>query len=339
MESRVLKIFLRILAVVAAGIVVAVAILVALAVKKNMAEEFDVQPAGVPTEATDSAAGVVVGKPFPISISAELAFAFDAEPQFFFELPEGLEAVEKKLPCSGFAWTHRRIAGEVFLIAFREGEFSDAKIKIRATRSGTAEFVEREIELPEIFAKLPETAADAELALAAERIIAGDSGDNRAPIVVAIAIVVVAAAIAFLILRRNNKKITPAPPPWIVATDALSALKDDVAAGRASAISAVARLSDIVRRYLAKRFSVSADAMTTPEFFATMERGDSPLSQAHRRFLHEFLTDADRVKFAGVSATSTQALSAIERAATLVKETTPVPQNPAENAAGKGGAR
>ncbi len=337
MKSRVFKIFLWVLGICVACAIVAAGTLTAIALKKNSEEEFSVAPAVVPEEATDSSRGVLVGKPFPVGISAELAFAFSDEPKFLFELPEGLEAVEKISPQAKFAWTHRNVQGDVFLVAFHEGEFSDAKIKIRAEISGTADFVEKEITLPEIFATLPEPTPDEEITLAGERPLPGEDDGKETLLAICIAVVVcIAIAVFLLIKKRSREKVIPEDPSWVVAEKSLNELKGDVVAGRKSAILAIARLSDVVRRYLTKRFEVSADAMTTPEFFAEMERGTSPLSPTHRHFLREFLSDADRVKFAGVSATSEHVISAIDRAGELVKETIPVQQP--EDAEKKGGA-
>jgi hypothetical protein len=56
-------------------------------------------------------------------------------------------------------------------------------------------------------------------------------------------------------------------------------------------------LSDIVRHYLEGRFKLHAPELTSEEFL-DVASGSPDLNDAHRRFLGEFLSVADRVKFA-----------------------------------------
>ncbi len=57
-------------------------------------------------------------------------------------------------------------------------------------------------------------------------------------------------------------------------------------------------LSGVVRRYLERRFDLRSPELTTEEFFV-IARGSPDLSSELRGLLHEFLSRADLVKFAG----------------------------------------
>ena len=62
-------------------------------------------------------------------------------------------------------------------------------------------------------------------------------------------------------------------------------------------------VSDVVRRYIEERFSVTATHRTTEEFLHDLlESSHAPLAR-HRALLSEFLQQCDLVKFAGMSLT------------------------------------
>ncbi len=346
MNPRSREIFKKIALVFVAGTIAIFLVLAAISFKKNRDEEFEISPISIPENATNPDEGVPAGTPFPIEFAADFAFCFDENLSFVFELPEGLEVIEKSFPKSKFSWIHRRSRGEILLVAFNEGEFRNAKMKVRAVFSGTTRFVEKEILLPEIFAVVPKVAPEAELELAAERKIVPEASSKFWIFAGTLAAFAAAIFAAIALKRRSRAKFVAETPPWIVAENSLDSLKIAVSDGKISAIFAVGKLSDIVRNYLAKRFCVAADAMTTPEFFAEMKREKSPLSSEHKTFLKDFLSDAELVKFAGVDAHEGQVFSAISRAKILVEETIPVPEsgvpeneNSAENRLNKGNSR
>ena len=63
--------------------------------------------------------------------------------------------------------------------------------------------------------------------------------------------------------------------------------------------ASIAKLCDILREYLEKRFALRASRQTTGEFLASLEQDhDALLTAEQHLFLQEFLYTADMVKFA-----------------------------------------
>lgn len=329
MKKRFLKIFVIALALLLSAGIIAGAVLGFFARREIIAETFTVSAPELPEAATDSARGVPVGSPFEVRISTETALSFQTPFRLELSLPEGLEARENAAQHFTFDWTHRRGDIRLSLLAFNAGEFNGGKIELISSINGNPRT--QTLELPTIFAALPETEPDEQLRLAGSL---SPSADRESHSLIWLAAVILPLiALAVLIFLRRRKKV-PAPeiPVWVLAQSELDALRDEISSGRLGAIAVVTRLSDIVRRYLSRRFTLSADAMTSQEFFASMERGNSPLASKHRQFLREFLSAADLIKFAGVSASAEQAHSALERASALVRETVPAPEPPTEKA-------
>lgn len=81
-------------------------------------------------------------------------------------------------------------------------------------------------------------------------------------------------------------------------------------------------LSDIVRQYIERRFSLRAPERTTEEFLEDMKR-DPTLSAQHKQVLREFLEAADMVKFAMYQPSGDQIDEALEAAQDFVHQTAP----------------
>lgn len=295
--------------------------------RENLAETFSVSAPEIREDVTDAARGVPVGEPFEIRINTDSALAFATPFQVECSLPDGLESRENITQNFDFAWTHRRGEIRLSLVAFSAGEFKDAKLTI----SANADDIRKQelVELPPLFAVLPETAPGEALQLAG---ILSESApaEKQNRLWVAAVILPLLALAALIFLRKKKSAPEPEIPAWIAAQNELDALRNEITSGRTSAIAVVTRLSDIVRRYLSRRFGLSADAMTSQEFFASTERADSPLAAKHKQFLREFLSAADLIKFAGVAASADQAHTALDRATALVRETIPAPEPSAE---------
>lgn len=129
-----------------------------------------------------------------------------------------------------------------------------------------------------------------------------------------------AAAIVLVLLRRRRM-------PEISLQDRtlalLSALKLDWNEKRIAPEAGVAQLTDIVRGYLEERFGIMVSTRTTTEFSADLDRDDSPLPDAEKRFLRDFLEAADRVKFAALPPETGLFEQAFENACRLVESTRP----------------
>jgi hypothetical protein len=84
------------------------------------------------------------------------------------------------------------------------------------------------------------------------------------------------------------------------------------------------RLSDIVRQYIERRFSIMAAEQTTEEFLREARRNPS-LNQDQQRSLGEFLRGADMVKFAKYQPDAADCEAALGSARQFVRETAPQP--------------
>ena len=87
-------------------------------------------------------------------------------------------------------------------------------------------------------------------------------------------------------------------------------------------------LTDVVRSFLEKQFSLRAEHQTTPEFLESLRSGESPLASEQRRFLKDVLSSADMVKFARLPADKSLFETAAGKAESLIR-------NAAEEQTGK----
>jgi hypothetical protein len=117
-----------------------------------------------------------------------------------------------------------------------------------------------------------------------------------------LALGLVAMALAVLVLRRFRKKqvsaapIVPPKPPYEEAMEALRALEEKQYISKGMIREYVFGLSDIVKRYIERRFSVNAAEFTTGEMLDWIQI--SPLEPSQRKACEWFFSTADPVKFA-----------------------------------------
>jgi|WetSurMetagenome_2_1015567.scaffolds.fasta_scaffold00008_146 hypothetical protein len=110
-----------------------------------------------------------------------------------------------------------------------------------------------------------------------------------------------AAAAVFFGRRLFKKRAAAAPeiprrPPYEEAIDALALLEAKNYVARGMIREYAFELSDIVKRYVERRFDVSAAEFTTEEMLDWIKR--SPLDPAGRKALDWFFSTTDPVKFA-----------------------------------------
>lgn len=109
---------------------------------------------------------------------------------------------------------------------------------------------------------------------------------------------VVLAIIAFIIylLKRPKEPVIP-PTPQELAIKALKALKGEKLSEKGEFKLYYTKLSNILRTFIEREFSLSAPERTTEEFLPEIE--NNPVFQsAQRKLLREFLQQSDLVKFA-----------------------------------------
>jgi hypothetical protein len=84
-------------------------------------------------------------------------------------------------------------------------------------------------------------------------------------------------------------------------------------------------LSDVIRRYLERRFALRAPRLTTTEFLEAMRQAPQ-LSPEQQTLLRDFLGRCDLAKFAGVQPPPAECQAALAMARAFVEQTVPVPE-------------
>jgi hypothetical protein len=135
-------------------------------------------------------------------------------------------------------------------------------------------------------------------------------------------LVLAAAAYALWKMRSRKKELRKSPPEIALATlAALEREHEDLAAE-----AFANRAAQIVRQYLADRFSLAATRRSTEEFFRDLtEMVDGPLA-SESDALRGFLKSCDLAKFAGVSLDAPQRELLLDSARGLIAATRTNPQ-------------
>jgi hypothetical protein len=112
------------------------------------------------------------------------------------------------------------------------------------------------------------------------------------------AIMATAAALVgrYYFKRSQRPPPPPPPPPYEEAMEALAALESKQYLQKGLVREYVFELSDILKRYIERRFSINAAEFTTEEMLAWL--GISPLAKEQRTAMEWFFRTADPVKFA-----------------------------------------
>jgi flagellar basal body-associated protein FliL len=133
---------------------------------------------------------------------------------------------------------------------------------------------------------------------------------------------IIAIVILYFVFRKR-KEIEAAIviPPWTKALNNLHELRNLLSSHKINRQVAVAKITDIVRNYLEKRFKITVTAKTTYEFLKELDKGRGPLTDDNRNFLREFLQAADFVKFAKLPADDDMVENAITKAESLINST------------------
>ncbi|MCM8761004.1 MAG: BatD family protein [Candidatus Omnitrophica bacterium] len=137
-------------------------------------------------------------------------------------------------------------------------------------------------------------------------------------VVIGTSILILAACTAAIIYRKMRKR-APLRLPHETALEELEAIKAAFLQG-GDVKEYFIGVSDCVRRYIERVFSVKAPEMTTEEFLNSL-RVSSVLSLAHKELLRGFLNACDLVKFAKYAPTRNEAENIYLTAKSFIEET------------------
>ncbi|MBN1864705.1 MAG: hypothetical protein JW808_07380 [Victivallales bacterium] len=273
-----------------------------------------------------SAEDVVIGNILNVSVDLKLPWGHHPE-NVSLTLPEGLQIVsEPKIEKTKTRWGKNIWRVSSGIQPYRTGDMQDGECIVtfyssrKNSLSGSAKS-----SIPGFHVHAVDTQNRRELDLASE-VALPKSEDSRVLFSIAMAILALAGAIIFMILilrKRRHETLATVLSPWEQALEALRTLRDSLGKGEISGPLCLARLTDIVRRYIERRYVIPATAQTTHEFLSGMDKGNSPLDKQHRSFLREFLTASDLVKFARFPADKDLVGNALCKAEDLILSTVP----------------
>jgi len=210
------------------------------------------------------------------------------------------------------------------LTAYRTGTLEPGELIVEVERpffkNGTAKkYMQKNFKAIEV---MPRKIADnAELPLADEVKPPTVSSNSKWLLYTAaiIRLILLAAVIILLKLRRKTQKKIPC---WIQSQQELADLRQQISNHQLPLAAGVARLTDIVRSYLSKRFNWRTTRQTSEEFFTTLKQ-QHLLTVQQTEYLTEFITSADLVKFANLKPGLDGFSAACDKAENLIRETTP----------------
>ncbi len=223
-----------------------------------------------------------------------------------------------------FHWGYVDKTVEITLVPYRTGELELGEVNFQYERpQATMELSPAVQNMAFPTLTVAELAVDktAELPLAGELSIAEL---NYRYLFFAFLIIIISGMIMLVIyklIKRKAVEILAPPTAWQVALNELAKLRLESKDGNFN--YTYTRLSDILRRYLEKRFLLPATISTTPEFLHTLRFSDVVLNDAQKQSLSEFMEAADLVKFAKMQPGEAAVANAITKAETLIKETIP----------------
>jgi hypothetical protein len=138
-----------------------------------------------------------------------------------------------------------------------------------------------------------------------------------------LAALLIAGAVYYLI--RNKKKkpladlVKPGLPAHIIALNQLTELRDKKLWQQEKVKEYYSELSDVLREYLEKRYSIKTQERTTDEIFESLEKVG--LAAKSKNTLHQLLTTADLVKFAKEKPSAPENEQCITDAISFVSDT------------------
>lgn len=123
---------------------------------------------------------------------------------------------------------------------------------------------------------------------------------NWLPYIIAgIVLLLVAATLLYFFFKKKKKAVIPAVPAHITALAELEKAREFLINNQS--LTYAERISEILRRYIEKRFKITSTRQTTSEFLDSIQErssGDSSDLLSHRDQLCKCMQQCDMAKFA-----------------------------------------
>lgn len=234
---------------------------------------------------------------------------------------------EPKLKIGRIGWGSWTWNISVKLQPFENGKIEAGKINIELNPPSPGdEQKEISASIPSFEANPIDAGKNPELAIAGT--IFKKMFSSKLLIISLIVLLLIILIVLFFRFRKKSGAKAIEVPPWDIALLEFNRLRALLKEHRVPPVICVSKLSDVIRTYLEKRFSIHAPTQTTSEFLEDLKRDKSPLKSDDKDFLEEFMTASDLVKFAKLPADATVIESAINKAENLVKTTKPAEDKP-----------
>lgn len=138
-------------------------------------------------------------------------------------------------------------------------------------------------------------------------------------------LIVIAAAVYYLLKRPKKEvvveEVKPDIPLHIQALQKLEEIKNKQLWQHDQVKQYYIELSDVVREYLEKRYTIQALEQTSEEIFASLRNME--IASEDRNLLRQLLVLADMVKFAKEKPAANENEKSMENAVTFIKDTQP----------------
>lgn len=235
---------------------------------------------------------------------------------------EGLQEVKQaEIVPEKWMWGTRTWNVTVWLQPYRDGKYPEIPVEILCEGGPDGKAVAN-AKIPALQVELNAENLDGELSIAEEFSSEKEQKKKRIWIwYLCGAVILILGVIVWLTYRWKKRKKAAEIPVWTTALDNIAELRRTLSEQKITPETAVTKLTYIIRLYLEKRFSLRAERQTTSEFLESLRRDTSPLNVEQRRFLREFLSAADMVKFARLATDEETFEESARHAESLIRET------------------
>ena len=268
---------------------------------------------------------VEIGQPVKIEIDIQTPWYRKVDGPPTMDFVENVAMTEPKFEFDSYNLSGKLWKVSLSLLLFTEGEFKDLKVTLPLSPDRMKKQKDLTVNLPILKAHLSGVGKSSSIevkenldssALTPENAELQEAKSYLWLWIVGISLALLLAIFPFL--KKNVIRPVKIIPPWESALNAIEELKSITLDDEAFFV----RLTDILRQYIEKRFSLQATEKTSEEFIQEI-RQDSILSQKQQIALENFLSTADLVKFARMAADKKQRQECLNTADEFVHETIP----------------